>query len=77
MAKMREEYIKNAIVASLNEKSKLKAKEEYRAAILFEEVLNREIDITLYDTKGRAYFAHTFWNIFGILFASAGLYIIF
>lgn len=77
MNKFREDYITNAIAVSLNQKSKVKAKEEYRAAILFEEVLNREIDINLYDTKGRAYYFHTFGNMFWVLFAGLGLYTVF
>ncbi|CAD8149629.1 unnamed protein product [Paramecium octaurelia] len=77
VAKMREEVITNAIVASLKEKSKMKAKEEYRAAILFEEILNREVDINLYDTKGRAYIISTLWNIFWVTFAGLGLYTVF
>ncbi|CAD8072693.1 unnamed protein product [Paramecium sonneborni] len=77
VAKMREEIITNAIVASLKEKGKLKAKEEYRAAILFEEILNREVDIKLYDTKGRAFIISSLWNFFWVVFASLGLYTIF
>lgn len=63
----------NAIVAGIKNKE-TKPKEEYRAAILFEEILNREIDINLYNTYGRPHLVKTLLYISGALLCFYGLH---
>jgi len=48
----------------LQKKSFRNSTKELRSAILFEDLLKSEINILIYDTKGKGYF----WQVFSLLY---------